>query len=62
LRSDGTFYAFGTVYEVSEAKHRDEKAKTVQREVLYYIRQVAVGKHVTFLHYHQKTSYNASCG
>jgi len=31
------FYAFGTVYEVSETKHRDEKAKTVKREVLYFI-------------------------
>jgi hypothetical protein len=28
------FYAFGTVYKVSETKHIDEKAKTVQRELL----------------------------
>ena len=43
LRSDGMFYAFGAVYEVSETKHRNEKAKTVHREVLYSIRQVILG-------------------
>jgi len=36
-------YVFGNVYEVSETKHRNEKAKTVQRDVLYSILQVILG-------------------